>query len=108
MLANRALTAGTKANLHTHGLHISGDGNSDDITRYANVGESCLTYTYNVSSSHMGGTYWYHVHVHGFTNAQVSGGAFGMLIVEEQALVTLNANVQVWLVRARHHAPGQW
>ena len=98
-LANRAQTTGTKANLHTHGLHISGDGNSDDITRYANV-DDCLTYTYHVSSSHMGGTFWYHAHVHEFTNEHVSGGAFGMLIVEEQSGIASNANVQLWLDRS--------
>lgn len=49
---------GTEANLHTHGLHVSGDGNSDDITRHTPAGE-CLTYTYDIASDHMGGTYWY-------------------------------------------------
>ena len=28
------------------------------------------------------GLYWYHPHVHGFTNVQVQGGASGALIVE--------------------------
>jgi hypothetical protein len=97
-LANRVLMTGTKANLHSPGLHISGDGSSNDITRYANVGD-CLTYTYQVLSSHMGGTFWYHMHVHELTNEHVSGGAFGMLIVEEQSGVAPNANVQLWLDR---------
>lgn len=33
MLTNTAPTGTIPTNLHTHGLHISGDGNSDDVTR---------------------------------------------------------------------------
>jgi hypothetical protein len=38
-------------NLHTHGLHVSGVGTVDDVTRVAKPGE-CLTY--DVSSSFSG------------------------------------------------------
>ena len=32
----------------------------------------------------MGGLHWYHAHMHGITRAQVAGGAFGLIVVEEQ------------------------
>ncbi len=32
----------------------------------------------------MGGLHWYHAHVHGSTRHQVVGGAFGLIVVEDQ------------------------
>ena len=46
-------------------------------------GGFCLDYTWNIRSDHPGGTYWYHAHHHGLSEKQVGGGAFGMLIVED-------------------------
>jgi FtsP/CotA-like multicopper oxidase with cupredoxin domain len=77
-------TASVPTNVHTHGLHISGDGNADDPTRYVDAGCS-LKYHWNIPSDHMGGTYWMHAHRHTTTQTQVSGGAFAMVIIEEQA-----------------------
>jgi len=70
-------------NLHTHGLHISGEEPGDSIFVEVEPGET-HTYTYVIPSDHMGGTFWYHPHRHTLTNLQLSGGAFGMLIIEEQ------------------------
>jgi FtsP/CotA-like multicopper oxidase with cupredoxin domain len=75
-------TAGT--NLHTHGLHISGAGNSDDPSRWVKPG-GCTFYRYSIPSNHMGGTMWYHPHLHMHTYEQVSGGALGMILIGEQA-----------------------
>jgi suppressor of ftsI len=69
-------------NIHTHGLHVSGDTPSDDITRLINGGQ-CGDYVYEIPSYHMGGTLWYHAHHHGSTYLQVSTGAFGLLIVDD-------------------------
>lgn len=80
-LRNTALPA-TVTNLHTHGLHISGSGNSDDVTRVVSTG-NCLSYAWELSRDHAGGTHWYHAHHHGSTQSQVSGGAYGVVIVEE-------------------------
>lgn len=71
-----------KTNIHTHGLHIVGDGDSDDITRFVEGGR-CLTYTYDIASDHPPGTYWYHPHYHEFTDDQTDGGAFGMIVIED-------------------------
>eukprot|EP01083_Nonionella_stella_P200057 733058_1 len=72
----------TITNVHTHGLHIVGDGDSDDVTRFVEGG-SCLDYTWDIGSDHPGGTYWYHPHHHKSTDAQTAGGAFGMIIIED-------------------------
>lgn len=69
-------------NLHTHGLHVSPMSPSDDVMRLIN-GTYCGDYVYAVPSDHMGGTLWYHPHHHGSTFLQVSGGAFGLLLVND-------------------------
>jgi FtsP/CotA-like multicopper oxidase with cupredoxin domain len=69
-------------NIHTHGLHVSGESPADDVTRLINGG-FCGDYVYEVPADHMGGSLWYHAHHHGSTWLQVAGGAFGMLIVDD-------------------------
>lgn len=94
--------ASVSTNIHTHGLHISGSGNADDPSRHVSPG-MCLKYYYNIPSDHMGGTYWMHSHYHGQTQTQVSGGAFGMLIIEENTSLLDNVEaasqdgIQKWL-----------
>jgi FtsP/CotA-like multicopper oxidase with cupredoxin domain len=69
-------------NIHTHGLHVSPMSPSDDVMRVINGGY-CGDYVYQVPADHMGGTFWYHPHHHGSTFLQVSGGAFGLLLVND-------------------------
>jgi FtsP/CotA-like multicopper oxidase with cupredoxin domain len=69
-------------NIHTHGLHVSGETPADDITRQINGGQ-CGDYVYDVPANHMGGTLWYHAHHHGSTYLQVAGGAFGLLLIDD-------------------------
>ncbi len=69
-------------NIHTHGLHVSGDTPADDVTRLINGGY-CGDYVYDVPDDHMGGSLWYHAHHHGSTWLQVAGGAFGNLIIDD-------------------------
>ena len=66
------------SNLHTHGLHISGESPGDDVTR-SFEGTAGGDFVYDIPADHMGGTYWYHAHHHGSTFLQVSAGAFGLL-----------------------------
>lgn len=70
-------------NLHTHGLHISGETPSDDVTRFFE-GQTGGDFVYDLSADHMGGTFWYHAHHHGSTFLQVSGGAFGQIIIDDE------------------------
>lgn len=80
-------------NLHTHGLHVSPSGNSDNVylellpagtdKKYADnqttfIGS--LNYSYALSK-HTPGTFWYHPHRHGSVAVQVASGAAGALIV---------------------------
>lgn len=71
------------SNLHTHGLHISGESPGDDVTR-SFEGTAGGDFVYDIPADHMGGTFWYHAHHHGSTYLQVSGGAFGLLLVDDQ------------------------
>lgn len=69
-------------NIHTHGLHVSPMSPSDDVMRLIQ-GTYCGDYVYAVPADHMGGTLWYHPHHHGSTFLQVSGGAWGLLLVDD-------------------------
>jgi len=71
-------------NLHTHGLHVSPEGNSDNVFVSIDPGAEFL-YEIQLPSDHRGGTYWYHPHRHGFVAGQVSGGMAGMIIVEDDS-----------------------
>lgn len=69
-------------NLHTHGLHISGESPGDDVHRSFEGGRGG-DFVYDIPADHMGGTYWYHAHHHGSTTLQVSGGMLGMIIIDD-------------------------
>ena len=69
-------------NVHTHGLHISGETPSDDVTRMFEGGRGG-DYVWDIPADHMGGTFWYHAHHHGSTLLQVSNGAFGMMVIDD-------------------------
>ena len=69
-------------NVHTHGLHISGESPSDDVTRMFEGGTGG-DYVYDIPKDHMGGTFWYHAHHHGSTFLQVSTGGFGLIIIDD-------------------------
>ncbi len=69
-------------NVHTHGLHISGESPSDDVTRFFEGGFGG-DYVYDIPADHMGGTFWYHAHHHGSTFLQVSSGAFGQMLIDD-------------------------
>ena len=68
-------------NLHTHGLHVSPAGNSDNVLLAIGPGES-FDYEIKIPPDHPPGTFWYHPHVHGSTSMQVGSGMEGALIVE--------------------------
>jgi len=70
------------SNLHTHGVHISGTSPGDDVTR-SFPGGAGGDFVYDIPEDHMGGTFWYHAHHHGSTYLQVSGGAFGLIVLDD-------------------------
>jgi FtsP/CotA-like multicopper oxidase with cupredoxin domain len=68
------------ANLHTHGLHVSPAGNSDNVL--LNIApQTTFPYEINIPFDHPAGTFWYHAHRHGSTAMQVASGESGILIV---------------------------
>lgn len=69
-------------NLHTHGVHISGETPGDDVTRFFEGGFGG-DFVYDIPADHMGGTFWYHAHHHGSTFLQVSSGAFGQMVIDD-------------------------
>ena len=86
-------------NLHTHGLHVSPDGASDNVLVMIDPG-SAHDYEYVIPSDHPSGTFWYHPHHHGNVAAQVSGGLCGVIVVEDDlddqpALTETNERVLV-------------
>lgn len=67
-------------NLHYHGLHVSPAGNADNSFLEVPPGED-LTYEFDLPTSHLGGTFWYHPHMHGSVARQVARGLAGVFIV---------------------------
>ncbi len=67
-------------NLHTHGLHVSPGGNSDNVLLNVPSGRT-NTYTYAIPADHPEGLYWYHSHLHMLTAPQTYRGFAGMLVI---------------------------
>ncbi len=68
-------------NLHTHGLHVSPSGKSDNVFLEVWPGE-IEHYKIEIPKDQAPGTFWYHAHVHGSTSTQVSSGMEGAIVVE--------------------------
>src|SRR5438045_1624149 len=51
-------------NLHTHGLHVSPAGNSDNVL-LAIAPQTQFPYEIKVPKTHPPGSFWYHAHAHG-------------------------------------------
>ncbi len=69
-------------NLHTHGLHVSPSGNSDNPLIEIMPGKS-FQYTIKIPKNHPSGTFWYHPHHHMFVAEQLSAGLAGAIIIED-------------------------
>ena len=77
---------GEMTNFHTHGLHVSPSGNSDNVLTFFEPNEQ-VELAFDIprdgtSGLYIPGFYWYHPHLHGMTAEQVNGGMAGALIVE--------------------------
>ena len=70
-------------NLHFHGLSVPPRCHQDDVLQTSvRPGAPAFEYRFQIPLDEPSGLYWYHPHVHGFSNVQVQGGASGALIVE--------------------------
>ncbi|MFI5615518.1 multicopper oxidase family protein [Amycolatopsis sp. NPDC051903] len=72
---------GQATNLHTHGLHVSPQGNSDNPFLRIEPGTS-FDYEIRVPDDHPAGTFWYHPHHHGTVADQIFAGLAGALLVD--------------------------
>jgi FtsP/CotA-like multicopper oxidase with cupredoxin domain len=70
-------------NVHFHGLNIPPVCHQDDvINTLIQPGSPAFKFDIQIPTTEPPGLYWYHPHVHGFTEFQVNGGAAGAIIVE--------------------------
>ena len=73
----------TSTNLHFHGLTVPPVCHQDDVLKTSiQPSDSPFEYRFRIPENEPPGLYWYHPHIHGFSKAQVLGGASGALIVE--------------------------
>lgn len=68
-------------NIHTHGLHVSPEGNSDNIFLEIPP-QTSLQYEFRIPANHPSGTFFYHPHKHGSAAVQMFSGMAGALIIE--------------------------
>lgn len=73
-------------NLHTHGLHVSPEGISDNVMVMIDPGGD-FTYEYDLSKQAAGTLNFYHPHIHGTVAEQYWGGLAGALVVEDDLSV---------------------
>jgi len=69
-------------NIHTHGLHVSPSGNSDNMMVMLMSGDT-FDYEYDLSKQDPGTLNFYHPHTHGTVAEQYWGGMAGALLVED-------------------------
>jgi len=73
----------TATNLHFHGLAIPPVCHQDDVLKTTiNPSDAPFEYRIRIPADQPPGLYWYHPHIHGFTNTEVLGGASGALLIE--------------------------
>jgi FtsP/CotA-like multicopper oxidase with cupredoxin domain len=73
----------TATNLHFHGMTVPPICHQDEVLKTSiQPGDPPFEYRIRIPENAAPGLYWYHPHIHGFSKAQVLGGASGALIVE--------------------------
>lgn len=72
----------SSTNVHFHGTNVPPKCHQDDvINTIIQPGSQPFDYSLKIPTTQPPGLYWYHPHIHGFTEFQVNGGAAGALIV---------------------------
>jgi FtsP/CotA-like multicopper oxidase with cupredoxin domain len=70
-------------NVHFHGLNVPPVCHQDDVIEtLIQPGSPGFHFSIQIPTTEPPGLYWYHPHVHGFTEFQVNGGAAGAIVVE--------------------------
>lgn len=81
-------------NLHTHGLHVSPNGNSDNSFIEIIPGES-FDYEFALHGDQASGLNYYHSQIHGASFLQTVGGFHGSLIVDAIPTVAIQPLLDV-------------
>ena len=96
-------------NVHFHGMNVPPVCHQDDvINTLIQPGTPGFQYNVQVPTTQPPGLYWYHPHVHGFTEFQVNGGAAGALIVEGMEKVrpeVAGLTERVFVIRQQYLVP---
>jgi suppressor of ftsI len=71
-------------NVHTHGFHVSPEGNADNVLMHIPPGET-FDYEFDLPLNHAPGLNWYHPHPHGHGTPQMFGGMAGAVVVRSRA-----------------------
>ena len=90
---NMALSSGSSAcdggamsadttNIHFHGTNVAPVCGQDEVVKTLIEPGQSFDYNVHIPANEPPGLYWYHPHVHGFSEGQVQGGATGVIIVE--------------------------
>lgn len=99
----------SSTNLHFHGMPIPPICHQDDvIDTLLQPGSPAFNFNIQIPSDTPPGLYWYHPHVHGFTEFQVNGGAAGALIVNGMEKVrpeVKGLKQRVFVIRQQYLVP---
>ena len=69
-------------NLHFHGTNVAPVCQQDEVVHTIIPPQTNFDYVVQIPANEPPGAYWYHPHPHGFSDAQVIGGATGVILVE--------------------------
>lgn len=94
-------------NLHTHGLHVSPLGNSDNVLLDIPPGAE-NQFEIKIPTNHPDGLYWYHPHKHGSVDPQIYMGLAGLLVIgrPDSGPTELNGLPQRLLALQYSYSPG--
>jgi FtsP/CotA-like multicopper oxidase with cupredoxin domain len=96
-------------NVHFHGTNTPPVCHQDDvINTLIQPGTPGFQYGLHIPTTQPPGLYWYHPHVHGFTEFQVNGGAAGALIVNGMEKVrpeVAGLTERVFVIRQQYLVP---
>ena len=96
-------------NVHYHGMNVPPKCHQDDVIHtLIQPGTAGFKYKIPIPATQPPGLYWYHPHVHGFTEFQVNGGAAGALIVEGMEKIhpeVAGLPERVFLIRQQFQVP---
>src|SRR5580658_8495422 len=99
----------SSTNVHFHGMPIPPTCHQDDvIDTLIQPGSPAFNFNIQIPADTPPGLYWYHPHVHGFTEFQVNGGAAGAIIVNGMEKVrpeVKGLRERVFVVRQQYLVP---